>query len=64
MACPAAASLASARSTAMRYGVGSIRNSRSPVRAIWLSRTATSMTLPETSGAMRTTKARTLASLV
>jgi hypothetical protein len=34
------------------------------VRAIWLSRTATSMTLPETSGAMRTTKVRTLASLV
>ena len=60
----AAASLASARSTAMRNGVGSIRYTRSPVRTIWLSCTATSITLPETSGLRRTTKVRTLASLV
>jgi hypothetical protein len=44
--------------------VGSMRYSGSPVWTVWLSCTATSTTFPETSGTMRTTKARTLASLV
>jgi hypothetical protein len=42
----------------------SISNSRSPFFTAWLSRTATRATSPDTSGAMRTTSARTRPSRV
>ena len=48
---------ARAWSTRIRYGSGSIRNSTSPLRTAWLSRTSSSTIRPLTSGAMWTRSA-------
>src|SRR5215471_9719993 len=58
------ASVARARSRAISYGRGSIRNSSSPSCTCWLSRTCSSTIYPVTCEAIPTKLARTVASSV